>query len=83
MGLIRLIIFALVIWMFWRLVKNFKAKLESRNNSDSQSGNKLEQGNMVPCDFCSVHIPEEEAIQHEKMWFCNNSHKEKYLEDNS
>jgi len=83
MGLIRIIILVLVIWMLWRLVNKIKARLDSKKKSASQLDNKIEQSNMVSCHYCSVHIPEENAIQHEQMWFCNTEHKEKYLEDNS
>ena len=79
MGLIRLIIFALVIWLLWRLVNNIKAKLNSKDNV----GEKLENKSMVSCQFCSVHIPQEDALEHEAKWFCSAAHKEKYLEEKS
>jgi len=53
MGLIRLAIFAVVIWMFWRLIKNFLAKQAKMNKKES---GKLEQGNIVLCEYCSVHV---------------------------
>ena len=78
MGLIRLIILALVIWMFWRVVKNFQARQSKKSKKETPSG-KREQSNMVLCQFCSVHVPEQDAISHEKSWFCSERHKEKYL----
>jgi uncharacterized protein len=76
MGLIRLAIFAVVIWMFWRLIKNFLAKQVKMNKKES---GKLEQGNIVLCEYCSVHVPEQKAVSHEKLWFCSEKHKENYL----
>lgn len=76
MGLIRLIIFALVIWMLWRFIKNFQARQNSNKNT---SDKKLTRGNMVACQYCAVHVPESDAVEHEQLWFCSEGHKEKYL----
>ena len=78
MGLIRLIISALVIWMFWRLVKNFKAN-RNKVNKEANSKDEIENSNMVLCQYCSVHVPELDAVNHEDLWFCTDKHKEKYL----
>ena len=78
MGLIRLIIFALVIWMLWRVVKNFQTSQSKKDNKENTRG-EIEQSNMVLCQFCSVHVPEQDAVRHEKQWFCSDRHKEKYL----
>lgn len=79
MGLIRLIILALVIWMFWRLVKNFQAKQAGKNSGKQH----IENSNMVLCRYCSVHVPEKEAIHHEQLWFCSENHRDKFLSDNN
>ncbi len=79
MGLIRLVIFAVVIWMFWRLIRNFLAKQEKANK---KAAGKLEQGNIVLCEYCSVHVPEQRAVAHEKLWFCSEKHKQNYLSGN-
>jgi len=79
MGLIRLVILGLVIWLLWRMVKNFQA----RQNSKKKTGGNIEHRNMVLCQFCSVHVPESEATRHGQKWFCSEGHKAKYLEKNS
>jgi len=76
MGLIRLIIFALVIWLIWRLVNNFKAKQVNKK----QQREKIENQNMVSCQYCSVHVPQGDAKAHEGLWFCSDAHKDKYLD---
>ena len=76
MGLIRLIIFALVIWLIWRLVNNFKAKQVNKK----MQRDKIENKNMVSCHYCSVHIPQEDAKAHEGLWFCSDAHKDKHLD---
>ena len=79
MGLIRLVIFAVVIWMFWRLIKNFLAK---QAKTYKKTVDKLEKGNIVLCEYCSVHVPEQRAVSHEKLWFCCEKHKQSYLSGN-
>lgn len=75
MGLIRLIILGLVVWMFLRLIRKFQAGQAEKEKSRKV----IDQENMVLCQYCSVHVPEHSAIQHEQMWFCSEGHKEKYL----
>lgn len=76
MGLIRLVILGLVIWMLWRLVRNFQARQAAADRAKQKS---LEQRNMVLCQYCSVHVPENNAIAHDGAWFCSEGHKNKYL----
>lgn len=80
MGLIRLIILGLVIWLFWRLIKNYQANLNSRKQESDNK--KLGSGNMVACEYCKVHVPEKIAIAHDALWFCSEGHKTKYLSEN-
>jgi uncharacterized protein len=77
MGLIRLIIFSLVIWMFWRLIRNYRANLDSKQRSGEKK--KLPNGNMVACGYCKVHVPENTAIAHDDQWFCSESHRAKFI----
>ncbi len=77
MGLIRLVIFALVIWMFWRLIKNYQANLDSKKHTGKKK--QLVRGNMVSCHYCKVHVPEDTALAHNDLWFCNDSHKAKFI----
>ncbi|MFZ8928957.1 MAG: PP0621 family protein [Pseudohongiellaceae bacterium] len=79
MGLIRLIILGLVIWLIWRLVNNVKARVNTGKKPEA----KLENQNMVSCHYCSVHVPQVEAVRYEDAWFCCEPHKNKFLEDNS
>ena len=78
MGLIRLIILGLVIWLLRRLVNNFKTRMNSHNSQEKT----LENQSMVSCEHCAVHIPQKEAVQHSQLWFCTESHKNLYLENN-
>jgi len=75
MGLIRLIILVLVVWMLLRLFRKFKASQTVKNGKKQP----LEHKNMVLCQYCSVHVPENKAVQHEQNWFCSDKHRDKYL----
>ena len=82
MGLIRLVIFALVIWMVWRLIRNYQAGQNSKNRN-SGNKNKLASSTMVACRYCKVHVPDNTAIAHDDLWFCSESHKAKFIAENS
>ena len=83
MGLIGLIIFALVIWLLWRLIKNYQRSLQSRKNRKTTRENRLASDNIVACEQCRVHVPEKDALRftrdNEDLWFCSEAHKDKFL----
>lgn len=78
MGLIRLIILGVVVWLCLRMVRQFQAAQLRK----SASRKKIDQSNMVPCAFCNVHLPENQAVPHGDLWFCSDAHKNKYLAEN-
>ena len=79
MGLIRLIILGLVIWLVWRLVNNVKARVKNSQKAKAKIANQ----SMVSCRYCSVHVPQPEAVQHNDSWFCSEAHKNKFLDNQS
>lgn len=79
MALIRLIIFALVVWLVWRMFQNYQVKQEQRRQQ-AAGERRLDQGRMVRCEYCSVHLPQSAAVCHDEHWFCNHQHKARFLE---
>jgi uncharacterized protein len=80
MGLVRLIIFALVIWLAWRLVKAtlMQKRGEQGRQRSSEQDNRVQK--MVRCHQCGVHVPENEAFSHQSLHFCSQEHQRVYLE---
>lgn len=73
MGLIRLIVFGLLLWILWVMYKRYVA------GKSKQSKPRVSSRKAVKCSFCNVHLPMEEALEHEARWFCSRQHKEAYL----
>ena len=74
MGLLRLIIFGLVIWLMWRL---FQIQKEKKRATRKKS-EKIISKNMVKCEYCDTHLPAENAISDNKLWFCNQKHLDSF-----
>ncbi len=74
MGLFRLITIILVALIIWRTVKNYQAKKAAAKPKAKISVKEK----MVKCEYCSVHIPEADAVTAGKLWFCNTQHRELY-----
>ena len=74
MGLIRLAIFLIVAWLLWRVIKSYQIKLAKKTNN-KPAGN-LEKDQMVKCEYCSVHIPSNSAIESHGKWYCNEKHRQ-------
>jgi len=76
MGLVRLVVFILVMLVIWRMIKNYQAK-KSVNKASPKA---LAKEKMVMCEYCSVHLPQAEALEESNKWFCNQQHKALYLQ---
>ena len=71
MGLFRLILLGLVIWLFFRLYQRFI----KGHSSQKQETRKID-GDMVRCKHCGIHIPESEAINKDNDYYCSQDHLE-------
>jgi uncharacterized protein len=69
MSLIRLIVIALIIYL---LVQIFKRWVANKKSNSSEKQDKLKQ--MVRCEVCQLHIPEEEALQRDGKFYCSQKH---------
>ena len=69
MGLIRIIVIALIIYLLIQIFKRWAA------NKKSASPN-LEDTKMVRCKVCQLHIPENEALQQAGDFYCSQEHLE-------
>ena len=72
MGLLRVIIIGLIIYLLIQIIKRWAA---NKNSASS----KIEEKKMVQCKVCHLHIPEEEALNKDGQFFCSQEH----LEDDS
>ncbi|WP_458525940.1 PP0621 family protein [Onishia taeanensis] len=76
--IIRLIIFAVLFWAGLKLYRMYRDwKLEREAWERKEAGQ--EGGHMVRCDYCQVHLPEDEALREQGHWFCGTPHRDKYL----
>ncbi len=64
MGIVKLIIVALVVWLGFVLVKKFRKP--PSNIATKSSANK-----MLACSVCKTHIPENEAIIQNGKVYCS------------
>ncbi|MBN4075372.1 MAG: hypothetical protein COA71_03505 [SAR86 cluster bacterium] len=84
MGLFRLLTFILVAWIVWRMIKNYQVKLGRRTTKAEKEKIPVRQ-KIVKCEFCSIHIPQEEAIagNDSNYWFCTPEHKSSFNQQDS
>ena len=69
MGIIKLIVVVLIIWLGFSLFKKFRKTPE--NSVSKPSSNK-----MLACSVCQTHVPENEAIIHNGKVYCSKEHLE-------
>ena len=71
MTLLRIIIIGLVIWLVYRLIKNWLDKPAPKKRPAK------EIGNMVRCAHCGLHVPKIESIKSAGVHYCCQEHREK------
>ena len=76
MGLIRVLVFGLAIWLLYKFYTIYKARLAAM---DSQE---VKGGNMVKCSECGAYTPESKSIESGAHHFCCESHQRAF-EDKS
>lgn len=74
MGLIRLLIYLFIIWL---AVSFFKRLLHSPAKSNPKKNNSSRQvESFVACHKCGLHIPQQEAIEHNGHYYCCRAHRD-------
>ena len=67
MNLIRIIVIALIIYLVIQIFKRWAANKKSATST-------LQEKEMVRCDVCQLHIPIDEALKKDGIFFCSQEH---------
>ena len=67
MGITKLLIIALLVWVAFKIYLVFKSGSKKANNKGSNK-------KIVPCSFCKIHIPLASAIKIGNKYFCSLDH---------
>lgn len=62
LGLVLWLLFSIIRRYLWRRKRERKARLARRAK------------NMVACDYCDIHLPQDEAICHDGHYYCCKDH---------
>lgn len=80
MNVIRFILFVIAGLILWRLVRqwylDFKQDQIDKKNEPEPPQKTLASGTMVRCEYCSLYLPKEEAINLEEQVYCCDAHKQ-------
>ena len=78
MGRLLLILGILfLVWMAYRFLKNsWSARIQEVEQKEQPR--KVQQ--IKACSYCKTHIPEDEGIYKDELFFCSYQHLDKYLE---
>ena len=75
MGIIRLIILLLLVYLIWRLINSTRRALQPRPPAPTDGAPK-----MLKCRQCGTHVPENEAIRDGDRSFCSDAHRRAWLD---
>lgn len=77
--IIRLIIFVVLLWAGLKLYRMYREWKLDREELSRRQHQPLDSDRMVRCAYCQVHLPEGEALRHGGQWFCDSSHRDRFL----
>lgn len=79
MNAFRLILLILLVWILWRFAQkwyqNFQQNYQNNEPKPPQPTTETHYAIMVQCDYCGIHLPQEEAINSANGLFCSEAHK--------
>ena len=78
--LIRVLIFAVIAWYGYRLVRKFLDKQAALPSNTPTTETKPEA--MLACAYCQVHIPVGESTQSRNKVFYCEAHRDSYFREN-
>jgi len=67
MGIIKILIIAILVWVTFKVYTSFKSRTESAN--DKKFNQKI-----IACDLCKTHIPIASAIKVNNKYYCSLDH---------
>jgi len=79
--ILKIVLIAALIFITYTLLKR-QSKRNHTLPSQPQSPS-AQDVSTKRCAQCGVHLPEEEALAYQTLYFCCNEHKKNYLEDHS
>ena len=72
MGITRLIIIGLLIWLAWMMYRRFIQYQNTKQQSTKTSQESV--SNIKKCAVCGVHVPQIEAIKKGDRYYCSKAH---------
>lgn len=66
--MIRLIVIALIIYLSLKIFKRWA------ENKKTQTQQQTLEKDMVRCEVCQLHVPENEALQYDGKYYCSQKH---------
>lgn len=71
----RLLILIAIGFIAYRLYQRI-----AKDKAGSQKPPQTPELPMKKCAYCGLHLPEHDALTYQTLHFCNDEHKQRYLE---
>lgn len=76
----KLIFFAIIFLLLYWMIKNrFSTEGEEKGEEETKLLTDSAE-EMVCCEHCGVHLPEEQSVAIDGHFFCNDEHHQNYLD---
>ena len=82
MGRLLLILgIVFLVWIGYRFLKNsWSARVREVEQKEGQKPQQQRVQQIKACTYCKTHIPEDEGVYKDGLFFCSYQHLDSYLE---
>lgn len=77
---LRLFALLVLLWIAWMLFRKHLGAWRQRQQPATRG---RQSTPVVPCSYCQVHLPQDEALEAEGLWFCSRKHQQAWLSGKS
>jgi len=80
----RLIFILAIFLLIWLAFRYFRSQMQLREqNNGKKKTKRYPIKDVKPCALCGLHIPENESIKKDELFFCSYQHLQEYKDKNN
>ena len=77
----RFLVLLAIVWLVWIAWRGWQRKRMSSATKKPPRATPSATRLVVPCAYCRLHVPTEEALHHGQYAFCCQDHRQRFQEN--
>ena len=78
MNLLRIVLIAIAVWIIISMIRRWREQKADERMAERETPR---VGTMVQCQYCGMHVPEQEAVRDGDATYCTVEHQQASKQD--